>query len=95
MVILENFVNSYCVQKKGNRNRTLVAELLCNHKSDSFDCFISVKDKLGNEIYNKLLFTEEPDEFLFNGRIGNIKWLSNDTLIYLKKDKTEIERFEF
>ncbi len=95
LVIQEDFLNTYSIKKKNNRNQTLFAELFCNHKVDSFDCFIRVKDKLEKVIYSKLLFSEEPDEFIFNGRIGDIRWLSNSTLVHLKKDKTELDRFEF
>jgi hypothetical protein len=94
-VIQEDFLNIYTIKKKSNRNKTLFAELMCNHNVYSFDCFIRVKDKLGKEIYSKLLFSEEPDEFMFNGRIGDIKWLSNDILVHLEKGNTELERFEF
>ncbi|MBL1293285.1 MAG: hypothetical protein COB61_005370 [Thiotrichales bacterium] len=95
LVIKDNYLNVYSIKKKSNRNKTLCAELTCDHSTDSFECYILVKDKLGKEIYHKLLFSEEPDEFMFNGRIGDIKWLSNDILVHLKKDKTELERFEF
>ena len=94
-VVKENFLNTYSIKKKNNRKKTLIAELVCSHDSDSFDCVVKIKDRLNREIYSKLLFSEEPDEFMFNPRIGDIKWLSDGTLVYLKKDKTELERFEF
>lgn len=94
-VLKENFVNVYSIKKKNNRNKTLCAELVCNHNSVSFDCYILVKDKLGKDVHYELLFSEEPDEFIFNGRIGDIRWLSNNTLVHLGKDKTELKRIEF
>lgn len=94
-VVQDDFSNIYSVKKKNNRKKTLFAELLCDHNADSFDCFIKVKDKSGKEMLNRLLFSEEPDEFMFNERVGDIKWLPNDILVHLKKDKTELERFEF
>jgi len=93
-VIREDFSNIYSVIKKNNRKKTLFADLLCDHNENFFDCFVRVKDKSGKEVLNRLLFSEEPDEFMFNERIGNIKWLNNETLLYLKKDKTILERFE-
>lgn len=95
LVVQEDFLNTYSIKEKANRSKTLSAELHCNHKVDAFDCFIRVKDQSDNEVCKELLFSEEPDEFIFNGRIGDIRWLSNSTLVHLKKDKTELARFEF
>lgn len=95
MVLQESFVNHYCLFKKMNRNRKMVAELICHHDSDAFKCYLEVRDKSGIEIFSKLLFSEVPDEYIFNGRIGRIKWLTSDILIHHKKDKTELERFQF
>jgi len=93
MVIKDNFINIYTHKKKNNRTRKLIAEIVCHHKSSKFDCYLQVKNKEGAEVFKKLLFTEEPDEFLFNGLLGDIKWLPNDVLVYLNKG-TEIERFQ-
>jgi len=94
-VVNEDFVNIYCISEKICRNRKMIAELLCEHDIGSFDCFLRVKDQSGREIRRELLFSEEPDEYLFNERIGDIRWLSNDILVHQKKDKTELARFEF
>lgn len=94
LVVQENFVNNYCFKKKNSRNRKLIAELECHHESTKFDCLLKVKDKTGNDIFSKLLFTEEPDEYLFNSLLGDIKWIDNETVAVLKKDKSEVERIK-
>jgi hypothetical protein len=94
LVLCENFVNHYCFKKKNSKNRKMIAELECRHESTKFDCLLNVKDKEGNQIFSKLLFTEEPDEYLFNSLLGDIKWIDNETLAALKKDRSEIERFK-
>jgi hypothetical protein len=94
-VVNDRFLNSYSLKKKVSKNKKLNAELVCNHGSSSFDCFVKVTDGFGREVFVKHLFSEEPDEFLFNGRIGDLKWLSNQTLVYRNRDKAEAERFEF
>lgn len=93
-VVREKFENVYTVKKINNKKRTLLAELRCEHRSSSFDCFVTVKNKTGEIVLEELAFSEEPDEFLFNGRIGSIKWLTNDTLVHFKRDKTEIKRYD-
>ena len=93
-VLEENFINTYIQKRKSSPNRKLIAEIECHHESAKFDCYLKIKNKEGKEVFAKLLFSEEPDEFLFNGRIGDVKWLSNDTLIHINRDKMELERFE-
>ena len=94
LVKREKFVNTYVHKRKNSRNRKLIAELECHHESAKFDCYLKVYDRSGNEVLNKLLFTEDPDEFLFNGLLGDIKWLDNQTLMLLRRDRSEVERFK-
>jgi len=93
-VIREEFVNIYTIKKKKSRDRQLSAMLIGDHNEKSFDCYLKVDDKNGLEVFNKLMFSETPDEFLFNGRIGDIKWLPNRVLVRTGKNKIEIERFD-
>lgn len=95
LVIQDQFVNIYVIKSKLNSKKSLIAKLVGQHSSDSFCLFVSVSDTVGNEIYNKLLLSEKPDEIYFNGLIGDIKWVSNEVLVHLAKDKTELERFQF
>lgn len=94
IVVKENFFNNYNFKRKMNRNRKLVAEIICNHGPAKFDCNLLVKTKEGKELFTKLLFSEEPDEFLFNSLLGDIKWIDNETLAVLKKDRSEVERIQ-
>ena len=91
-VLRDRFVNHYTFRKKHNRNRKLIAELECHHESTSFDCFVKIKNKIGEVLFSKCLFSAEPDEFLFNGLLGDIRWIDNETLVVLNKDKSESER---
>jgi len=95
MVLKENFINRYCLLKKTTRNKKMIAELVCHHEADAFRCFLEVMDKSRVKVFSHLLFSEVPDEFFFNGRIGGIKWLTNDILVHQKKDKTELKRYQF
>ncbi len=94
-VIEDDFVNKYVFRRKSNRKKSLFAEIVCVHSVSSFDCFLVVKDPTGQELLNELSFSEEPDEFLFNERIGDIKWLSNDVLLHHEKDGSELAKYEF
>ena len=94
MVISENFVNIYTIKRKLNRNRKLSAELIGNHNEEIFDCTLMIKSSDGNELFSEHLFSEEPDEFLFNPRIGDIKWIDSTIVVYLSRDKQELARFD-
>lgn len=94
-VVEERFENVYFIKRKYNRSKSRYAELVCSHSSSSFDLFVSVKDSKGKEIFGKLLLTEEPDEYVFGGKVGELRWISNEVLAYLAKDRTELNRFEF
>ena len=93
-VIKDNFINVYDFRKKNSRNRKLVARMECHHDSKSFDCYLKVDNKDGEEIFSQLLFTELPDEFLFNPLLGDIKWLDNESLAVLKKDRSVVEHIK-
>ncbi len=92
-VIRENFVNIYTIKRKLNQNKHMSAELVGNHDEKAFNCFIVVKDSNGEERLNEHLFSEEPDEFLFNSRIGDIRWVNKTTVVHQSKDKQELARF--
>ncbi|TDF34771.1 hypothetical protein EYS14_23785 [Alteromonadaceae bacterium M269] len=87
-VLEEGFINHYVFRQKKSRNRKYVARIVCHHESDRFDCFVSITDKDEKEVFNKLIFTEEPDEFQFNGLLGDIKWADTHTLTVLNSDKS-------
>lgn len=93
-VISENFLNTYIIKKKASRNRMHSAKLVGMHTEESFKCYIKIENKEGAEILNQLLFSELPDEFLFNGQVGDIKWLSEKTVVHINKNKKELARFE-
>ncbi|MFM5735035.1 hypothetical protein [Aeromonas hydrophila] len=93
-VIRENFVNIYTIKRKLNQNKHMSAELVGNHDEKAFNCFIVVKDSNGEERLNEHLFSEEPDEFLFNSRIGDIRWVNKTTVRYQSKDKKELGLFD-
>lgn len=92
-VIRENFVNTYAIKRKLSRNKKLSAELVCDHNENVFDCSLVIKSSDGKELLNEHLFSEEPDEFLFNCRIGDVKWINNTTVVHQSKDKQELTRF--
>ena len=93
-VIRENFVNTYTIKRKLSSNKKLSAELVGEHNEKTFDCFLVIKDVDGEELLNEHLFSEEPDEFLFRPRIGDIKWINKTTVVHQSKDKKELARFD-
>ncbi|WMS86695.1 hypothetical protein [Pleionea litopenaei] len=93
-VIRENFVNTYTIKKKLSRNKKLSAELIGDHDEKAFNCSIVIKNSDGKELLNEHLFTEEPDEFLFNSRIGDVKWINKTTVVHQSKDKQKLARFD-
>ncbi|GEB70292.1 hypothetical protein PC2016_3264 [Pseudoalteromonas carrageenovora] len=90
-VIEDKFDNSYEVSTKNNRARSMAASLNAQHTEEQFNLVIIVKNNDGKVIFERQVLSEEPDEFLFNGQIGNLKWTSNDILTYIAKDKSVIE----
>ncbi|OCQ17904.1 hypothetical protein A7985_25215 [Pseudoalteromonas luteoviolacea] len=92
-VVKEKFVNIYTIKRKQNRSRTLEARIIADHNETTFDCFLNVNDKDGNLLVNEKLFSEEPDEYIFNSRIGDIKWLDSSTIVYISNAKQELARF--
>ena len=95
MVIREDFVNTYIIKRKLNRSKKLSAELIGDHNEKTFDCSLVIKNDDGIELLNKHLFSEEPDEFVFNSRIGDIKWINSTTVVrQSSKDRQELDRFD-
>lgn len=90
----KNFVNLYTIKRKLSRNKSMSAELVGSHDEEAFNCFIVIKDNDGKELLNEHLFSEEPDEFLFNARIGDIRWVDKTTVRYQSKDKKELGLFD-
>lgn len=90
-VIEEQFDNFYEVSRKHNRSRSFVAILKAHHTEKDFSLSVVVKDKCGNKILERQVFSVEPDEFMFNGLVGILKWATNDVLTYCAKDKSVIE----
>ena len=93
-VIRENFVNIYTIKSKLSRNKNMSAELVVSHDEAIFNCFIVIKDKDGRALIKKHLFSEEPDEFIFNARIGDIGWVDKTTVRYQSRDKKELGLFD-
>ncbi|WP_340677927.1 hypothetical protein [Paraglaciecola sp.] len=94
MVIRENFVNTYSIKRKLSRNKKLSAELIGEHDEKAFDCSLVIKNSDSKVLLNEHLFSEEPDEFLFNSRVGDINWISKTTVVHQSKDKQELARFD-
>lgn len=93
-VVQEDFINHYVRQEKWNRSKKFCAKMFCEHDADIFRCSLFVFNKIGDLISKNKLFEEKPDEFYFNSRIGNIKWINNTTVAHLSKDGHELARFD-
>lgn len=90
-VLDENFDNSYEIRSKNNRAKSMIASLNAKHTENLFTLTLVVKNKQGKTLLEKEVLTEEPDEFIFNSQVGDLKWVSNELLTYIAKDKSVVE----
>lgn len=75
---------------KWSPSRAHKADLWCVHGIDSFRAWLVVFDKMGHERARKLVFEELPDEFVFSGALGTIKWLSNECVSLVGKNGVRV-----
>jgi len=85
----DDFINHYYYKEKWNRTKSLCAKVFCEHESNVFRCSLLVVDKEGSVILKRLLFEEKPDEFFFNSKLVNVKWLDKGKLQLINKAYSE------
>jgi hypothetical protein len=85
----ESYINHYTHKEKWNSSRDLCAKIWCEHEASIFRCSLIVENKDKDIIMSTVLFTEKPDEFFFNNRLGNIKWLDRRKLQFFTKKESQ------
>ncbi|WP_410973892.1 hypothetical protein [Bacillus pacificus] len=73
--------NNYVWKKKVSPGRRYMAEIFCMHNINEYLIYIIVKDyRDKNELKRELLHRVGPHEFMFAPYLGDLKWLSNDSV---------------
>lgn len=72
---------------KKSRDRKLSASIICHHDIDQFVATLIIQDSNAKELKREVIFTEVPNEFAFEGKLGDFKWLSNTEIEVCAKDK--------
>ena len=85
----DDFINHYFHNEKWNRTKKLCAKVFCEHESNVFRCTLLVIDKDGSVILKRVLFEEKPDEFFFNSKLVNVKWIDKGKFQLSNKVHTE------
>lgn len=89
-VISSEYINRWIWKKpKKSPDRKYVAEVICTHEIDEFNVRILIKDKKGNEVKEKKIITERPNEWAFAKHFGRLEWLSENEVALINKDETE------
>ncbi|HDR4882951.1 TPA: hypothetical protein QCR18_002176 [Bacillus cereus] len=80
-VIEKNYENNYVWKKKVSPGRKYIAEVFCMHEINEYLIYMIVKDyRDKNELKRELLHRVSPHEFMFVPYLGDLKWLSNDSV---------------
>lgn len=88
-VISSDYINHWVWKKpKKSPDKKYVAEVICNHDIDEFSVQILIKDKNGNDVKQKKIITEKPNEWDFAKHLGSLEWLSQAEVALINKDET-------
>ena len=71
------------VKKSPSRKHTI--EVFCEHEVESFKASLIIRDRQGNEIKRKQIFSEQPDEWFFVPYLGKVRWLSSNKAVLINK----------
>lgn len=75
------------LKTKSNKSRSHKAKLLFNHELDKIELFLSISNKLGEEIKRVKVIETEPVEWYYSTYLGDIKWLSNNDVVLYDTNK--------
>jgi hypothetical protein len=65
------------------------AIVFCEHKVDSFDISIIIKNNKGEEIKKKEVLSLIPHELVFNNYLGELKWISDNAVSLINEFGTK------
>lgn len=89
-IVEENYNNVWVWNKPvKNANKQYVAEVICEHEVRAISIFIEVKNIKGISLGRKLVVTEQPHEFAYARQLGDIIWLTEETVALISKQHDE------
>jgi hypothetical protein len=87
-IIDGNYINQWVWKKqKSSPGRQYIAKVLCDHKMYSCDIKVMITDKEGNVLKEKTVVTAKPDEWAYAKYFGDLKWLLNNEVVLISKNK--------
>jgi hypothetical protein len=90
-VIDQSFKNEWWLGRtKWSRARKHRADVWCMHDPERFRAWLVVFDSTGKEIRRKQVIDELPSEFVFTPLLGELKWLSEETVVLYSKQGEQV-----
>lgn len=87
-IIDKNYINQWQWKKqKGNPGRQYTAKVFCEHDIYFFNIKLIIEDKKRQVIKEEKIITEKPDEWSYAKYFGDLKWLSNNEVALISKNK--------
>jgi hypothetical protein len=95
-VIEKGYVNEWAWPKRPriSRDRSMLAQLHCQHQADAFRATLVVTTKTGQVLGRCAALQELPSEFAFVPRLGELVWTSDQRVVLLDKGGKEVVSFE-
>jgi hypothetical protein len=92
-VVQHAYINEWTLRKpKKSPDRKHQASIFCSHGVARFRAWLVVEDQRGDEVLRQLVIDDEPDEFAFVPKLGELKWQSPDSVTLAGKDGTIVGR---
>ena len=89
-VIEANYINEWYWKKAlKNPTKEYSAIVFCEHRLDLFNISIVIRNKKNEEVKRVLLISEKPDELIYNIHLGQLKWVSDNTVSLINKFNTK------
>lgn len=86
----KNYKNEYIWRKKYSPSRRYVGITFCIHDINTFEIFLIIKDKTTEVVLKKeLIIRERPNEFAFVRHLGNLRWISENEVVLINKNKNK------
>ena len=91
-VIDRNYVNEWKWPRaaKLSLDRKHQAVLFCSHEMDRFRAWIVIQERKGNELVRSDAIDEDPSEFRFVPKMGQLTWVSNERVVLRDKNGTPV-----
>jgi hypothetical protein len=95
-IIAGEYINHLIWNKpKKNPDKKYSAEVICDHDIDEFSVRIIIRNKNGDEVKQKKIITERPNEWAFAKHFGRLEWLSQNEVALINKDETDQWKVQF